>query len=280
MERGFTEFLKKKALRLLILQYYKKQPKDQITNEIREVIEYLKHRPVNIFPYSFKDKYKARDIDLKHDAKLNLYYVMMDNKRLYYKNGNDRSRAKKYFNSIIKEQDPLSPHRYLTDNFSVAENQVVADVGAAEGNFGLSIIEKASKLYIFEPEKIWQKALQATFKPWKDKVVIVSKMVSDENSENSISLDQYFSDRLKPDFIKIDVEGFEGKVIKGSSKIIEEKRKIKLAICTYHKQDDYDKFSLFFKNAGFSTSSSPGYMIFRKEIKKPYLRRGILRVQR
>jgi hypothetical protein len=105
-------------------------------------------------------------------------------------------------------------------------------------------------------------------------------MVSDENSENSVSLNRFFAEREKPDFIKIDVEGFENKVIMGSSKIFEDKRNIKLAICTYHKQDDFDTFSLFFKNAGFSTSSSPGYMIFRRAIKKPYLRRGILRVWR
>ncbi len=278
MKRGFTEFLKKKALRFLILQYYRKQPKDQITEEIREVVEYLKRRPVNIFPYNFKDKYKVGDIDVKLDSKLNLYYVMMDGKRLYYKNGLNKLKTRKYFKALITEQDPLSPHLYLTDTFNVEENQIVVDIGAADGNFGLSIIEKVSKLYLFEPQKSWHKALQATFKPWEDKVEIVSKMVSNENSENSVSLDQYFSEKTKPDFIKIDVEGFEKKVIMGSRKIFEDKRKIKLAICTYHKQDDFDNLSLFFKNEGFSTSSSRGFMIFRKAIKKPYLRRGILRV--
>ena len=55
--------------------------------------------------------------------------------------------------------------------------EIVVDIGAADGNFGLSIIEKVSKLYLFEPQKSWHKALQATFKPWEDKVEIVSKMV-------------------------------------------------------------------------------------------------------
>jgi hypothetical protein len=280
LKRGFTEFLKRKALRFLILQYYRKQPEDQITEEIRKVIEYLQHHPVNIFPYNFKDKYKIGDIDIQLDARLNLYYVMMDGKKLYYKNGSNMRKARKYFKAIITEQDPLSPHRYLTDNFNVEENQIVADIGSGDGNFGLSIVEKVRKLFLFEPEKSWHKALQATFKPWQDKIEIVSKMVSDENSENSVSLNRFFAEREKPDFIKIDVEGFENKVIMGSSKIFEDKRNIKLAICTYHKQDDFDTFSLFFKNAGFSTSSSPGYMIFRRAIKKPYLRRGILRVWR
>ena len=278
MKRGFTEFLKRKALRFLILQYYRKQPEDQITEEIRKVIEYLQHHPVNIFPYNFKDKYKIGDIDIQLDARLNLYYVMMDGKKLYYKNGSNMRKARKYFKAIITEQDPLSPHRYLTDNFNVEENQIVADIGSGDGNFGLSIVEKVRKLYLFEPEENWHKSLKATFKPWEDKVEIVSKIVSVEDSENSVSLDQYFSEKTKPDFIKADVEGFENKVIMGSSKIFEDKRKIKLAICTYHNQDDFDRFSLFFKNLGFSTSSSPGYMIFRKVIKKPYLRRGILRV--
>ena len=80
MGRGFNQFLKRKTLRFFILNYYRNQPKDQITEEIREVLEYLKRRPINIFPYKFKDKYKARDIDVELDTEHNLYYSIIDEK--------------------------------------------------------------------------------------------------------------------------------------------------------------------------------------------------------
>jgi hypothetical protein len=277
LKKKFKEFLKRKALRLLILQYYRKQPLDKITDEIREVLEYLKHRPVNVFPYTFKDKYKVADMDVKLDTELNLFYVMFEGKRMYYKDGQNKLKAKKYFRAVISEQDPRSPHRYLVDDFNVEKDEIVVDIGAAEGIFGLMIIDKVSKLYLFEPDNNWHKALHATFKPWENKIEIVPKMVSDLDSQDSTSLDRYFANRKGPDFIKIDVDGVEEKVIMGSRKIFNEKKKPKVAICTYHFQEDAEAFSKFFKNAGFSTCFSRGYMIYRVAIKKPYLRRGVLR---
>jgi len=176
-KKRFTEFLKRKALRLLILQYYRKQPLDEITEEIREVLEYLKRRPVNIFPYTFKDKYKVADIDVKLDTELNLFYVMFEGKRMYYKDGKYKLKAKKYFRAVISEQDPLSPHRYLVDDFNVEKDEIVADIGAAEGIFGLMIIDKVGKIYLFEPDNKWHQALHATFKPWENKIEIVPKIV-------------------------------------------------------------------------------------------------------
>jgi hypothetical protein len=37
----------------------------------------------------------------------------------------------------MREQDPDSPHRYLTDSFTIGNDDVLADIGAAEGNFSL-----------------------------------------------------------------------------------------------------------------------------------------------
>ena len=107
---------------------------------------------------------------------------------------------------IAVEQDSASPHRYLTDNFNVTEGSVIADVGAAEGNFSLSVIEKVAHTYIFEPDPAWVKALEATFAPWIEKVTIVQKLVGNQTTGNYITLDDYFRDKNKPDFIKADVD--------------------------------------------------------------------------
>jgi predicted RNA methylase len=52
--------------------------------------------------------------------------------------------------------------RYTTSVFNQADD-VVADLGAAEGNFSLSIINKVKKIYIFEYDKEWVEALKAPF---------------------------------------------------------------------------------------------------------------------
>jgi 16S rRNA A1518/A1519 N6-dimethyltransferase RsmA/KsgA/DIM1 with predicted DNA glycosylase/AP lyase activity len=48
----------------------------------------------------------------------------------------------------------------------VAEGDVVVDAGAAEGNFALSVIDKASKVYIIEGDAGWCEALRQTFLPY------------------------------------------------------------------------------------------------------------------
>lgn len=47
---------------------------------------------------------------------------------------------------------------------------MIADIGSAEGNFSLSNIENVKKVYLFESDKEWIEALEATFRPWRDKV--------------------------------------------------------------------------------------------------------------
>lgn len=94
------------------------------------------------------------------------------------------------------------------------------DCGVAEGNFGLSIVEKCKKFYLFEPEEQWMEPLKATFAPWKDKVVIVQKYLSDTTDEINTTLDDYFSDKEYPNFLKLDGEGYEERLLLGTKKIL------------------------------------------------------------
>lgn len=62
-------------------------------------------------------------------------------------------------------------------------------------------------------------------------------IVDKENAVKAIALDEFLKNE-KVTFIKMDIEGLEMKAIKGASKIIKE-QKPRLAICIYHKPDDF-----------------------------------------
>lgn len=255
---------------------------DRVLNdEQREVYEYLQNNKLSVFPYTFPEKYSPEGIVLEKDLEKGLLYTLWEGKKLYFKNGHERRKAQVYFNSLLLEQDPLSPHRYLTDNFDVSAGDVIVDVGAAEGNFSLSVIEKVKQVYIFEVEKDWIKALEATFEPWKEKVKIVQKYVSDIDNEQCIRLDTYFKDNQKVNFIKADVEGAEAQVLNGAKGVINEQKDLKIAICTYHRQKDAQILDKLLKAQGFVNHFSDKYMIFHygrnNVVEPPYLRKAILR---
>jgi hypothetical protein len=179
----------------------------------------------------------------------------------------------------MREQDINSPHRYLTDSFTANHNDVLADIGAAEGNFSLAVIDKIRKVYIFEYDKEWIEALRATFAPWPDKVEIISKFVSDKNDESNIRFDTFFESRKDINFLKIDVDGAEAIVLNSCDEVFKTPMPFKIALCTYHKNDDEKDFTSLLKNYGFTVAPSKGYMInyYDKKMKAPYLRRGLVR---
>ena len=64
--------------------------------------------------------------------------------------------------------------------------------------------------------------------------------------------------------------------------LIQKSKEMKIALCTYHAQEDYEKYSKILKSFGFEVSHSNGYMIFYwdKNLDYPYLRRGVLRAKK
>jgi len=267
-----------KNLKEAIFRYFTVFP-ELVTNEIQQVLNYLKGNPIAIFPYPFQKKYRPEDIEVLFDSTKGLHYVMLDGKRLYFKKRWGIKRIQHSFNELTREQDPESPHRYLTEQFKIEEGEVLVDIGVAEGNFALGAIEKASGLILFETDKEWIEALNATFEPWKEKVQIVNKFVSDVTNEKQTTLDDFISLGTKISFLKIDVDGAESRLLDGCKRILSDQHPLKIALCTYHKQDDEKDFKALLTRNGFTTSHSDGYMLYYydKEMKAPYLRRGLIR---
>ncbi|MDO5970556.1 FkbM family methyltransferase [Flavivirga aquimarina] len=268
----------KASLRNNILTYHEANNDE----EIKEVVTYLQKNPVSVFPYNFAKKYKKEVIEVYFDQSNGLRYVMHQNKRLYFKKNMTDKAIKSLYYGLLLDQDKNSPHLYITDNFNLDRHDVVADVGAAEGNFSLSIIESVRKIYLFEPDEEWIEPLKATFEPWKDKVVIINKFVTNFESESTISMNSFYKKNPDITFFKVDIEGEEQNFLNSCESILKKHINLKIAICTYHKQDDEKAFMTQLKSYGFTAQTSRGYMIYMydKNLDVPYLRRGLIRAQK
>jgi predicted RNA methylase len=269
----------KKSLRKKILKHFASLPENEINSEQGEVLKFLENNPVKIFPYPFYDNYSPEKIEVFSDKKTGMRYVMQDGKRLYFKKRWGEKRIKKAYSDLVREQDISSPHRYLTGNFTAGANDVIADIGAAEGNFSLSVIENVRKVYLFEYDREWAEALKVTFAPWSEKVEIVNKYVSDHNDEKHVRFDTFFENHPDINFLKIDVDGAESIVLDSCDNVFKTGRSFKVALCTYHKNNDEKDFTRLMQEHGFRVTPSSGYMIhyYDKKMKAPYLRRGLIR---
>jgi hypothetical protein len=272
----------KKSLRHKILNYFASIPENEVNVEQKEVLKYLETNPVRIFPYQFHDNYSPDKIEVIYDRENGMRYVLQEGKRLYFKKRWSEKRIKRAYCDLMREQDPESPHRYLTGSFMIGKEDVLADIGAAEGNFSLAVIEKIKKVYLFEYDPEWIAALKATFAPWPEKVEIINKYVAGRDDASHIRFDTFYGNKKDITFLKIDVDGAESVVLNSCDEIFGSKKALKIALCTYHKNNDEKDFSLLLKSYGFKITPSSGYMIhyYDKKMKAPYLRRGLIRAIR
>jgi hypothetical protein len=263
--------LLKKSLRKKILAHFSALPAGKVNDEQREVVKFLENNEVRIFPYPFNDNYPADKIEVFKDPSNGLKFVLQDGKRLYFKRRWNEARIKRAYSDLTREQDHVSPHRYLTDSFTIGSNDVLADIGAAEANFTLAVIDKIKKAYLFEYDKEWAEALNA-----------INKYVSDHDDDSHIRFDTFFRMNSDLTFLKIDVDGAESIVLDSCNEVFKTPVPFKVALCTYHKDNDEIDFTRLLKNHGFNVTPSKGYMIhfYDKKMKAPYLRRGLIRAVR
>ena len=268
---------KKKKVRKRILDHFTQFPSGD--KEISDAVDYLSSHPLTTFFGAFQERYIAEEVAVYVDPSNGLPYVITGGKRLYFKRSQNRRTVQLMFNGLRIEQDEHAPHCYTDVDFPVTEDEILADVGCAEGYFSLMNIEKTKRIYLFEQDREWIEALEATFTPWREKISIIPKYVSDRNNSNEITLDNYFKEtEEKPGFYKIDVEGAEASVLKGMEELLH--APVKVALCTYHHQHDYDLFSRFFEEHLFHHRPNSGVMIYQNDLKRmepPFFRRCMIK---
>jgi hypothetical protein len=270
-----------KANRKAVLQYFKTQDNGSLSPEILEGINYLKSHKFSPFPYKWTQKYDSLLTDVFRDEKLNQYYILFEEKSMYFPARFTESQVIWAARSIYKEQDPQSPHLYLTSDFQVDADSIVIDAGVAEGNFGLAVVDKVKRLYLIESDAEWMDSIKLTFAPWKEKVVFVEKFMSDEAGETTTSIDSL----IKPDanekyFIKMDIEGFEQKALAGMKNLASSGCPVKMNVCTYHQPNALNEIEAIVEGYGFKYQISDGYVLFFQPGEQPSFRKVLIRAEK
>lgn len=246
----------------LLKEIMSEKYKDSEDKEIQDTIAFWKENELTFFNQF--ESAPATYEKVFWDTENNMPFIMYEGKRLYYprdyrgfciRNGDMYAVSYREMEQHIK-----SPHRYLTDKICIEDGDAVVDAGAREGDFALPYIEKISRLYLFECDMGWVKALEMTYQDYRDKVVIIPKMLSDKVDENSTTLSDILGGQ-KVDFIKMDIEGAEAGALSASEELLED-NDIKCAICSYHRKNDQDDIERILSRHGYHCSESEGYVVF------------------
>lgn len=234
--------------------------------------------------YDNKEEHPSREVF--YDEKADLFYILFEGKKKMYltRDWDDScyvlSNGKRYtWDDMWAEQDSNSPHLYEDGEVVVRKGDVLIDCGACEGNFTLHNIDKISKAYLIENNPGWLEALRYTFEPYKDKVIIVDKFVSDNDGDGNITIDTLVKNN-KVDYIKMDIEGAEESALLGAKRTFENNKDIRCSICAYHKHGDEGRITKMLEQYGLKCAPSKGYMLFLCDDdvwEFPEFRRGVVR---
>lgn len=275
---------------ILALEQMKTFVNDERSQPYKEELEFVLKNGIRNFPY--EQQKTLETVETGFDQSKKMPFVLHQGKRLYFPSDFSPKDAERQYRGFIEKENLLgggymkkAPHQYQTDNFKVEPGDVFVDVGAAEGLVALDVVEKVSKLYIIESNRYWIPALKATFEPFKEKCVIVHKLVSNKNSRSSITLSKLLAEEMsRPIFIKMDIEGYETSVLESSVDFLAQAPCAKVACCTYHKHDDAERIVAFFDRLGYHHEFSDGWMlqwiIEDDPLYPPFFRHGVLRARK
>lgn len=258
----------------------------QVFPNLRQEADYILQNGWCMYPYRALSA--QCEIKTGYDRELRLPFVMHRDKRLYFPKSYSEAKCRQSYYSLTQSDCILGgkhmekqPHQYQSETFKIEKGDVLADVGCAEGLLALDKIEEVEKVFLFEGDSKWVPALQATFRSYMDKVVIINKFVADKDSDTTITLKTALRDVSDKDvFIKMDIEGAEVEVLEGSRDFLSFSKNIKLACCTYHHQADADIMVTLYEEMGYQHEFSEGFMYFKaydSQFLFPYFRHCVLR---
>lgn len=253
--------------------------------EIQEVLDFLKTNKPQLIPYDYTKKYDLNNVKIYFDTSIKLPYGIYEDiysgkhYKIFFPASYTNIQIQQAIAQAGIEQHEKSPHKYLTEKFNISEGNTAVFAGASDCIFCLSIIEKFNSVYLFEADNEWFEPMKATLSQYQNKIHIVNKYISDEDSENEVRLDTFFSGRENEiDYIQADIEGSENLLVKGATTILKKNKKIKLSLCSYHTLSQQTELTLLLQAYGLKVITSAGYMILWMQypLKAPFLRKGVI----
>ena len=242
-------------------------------NEIEQAYKAWGIASYSPYPYIWKKEYDQQYYKVNVDKVNDLPYVSHNGKKLYFKRDMLASTEATY-RALLIEQDKRSAHRYV-DSYEELKGKTLLDIGAAEAIFTLDTIEYIDHAYLFECDESWIEALEATFAPWKDKITIVRKYVSDVDDDNNITLDRFIQDEgrfIDNLFLKMDIEGYERKALKGAVHILSHGKPVSGSVCIYHLPDDPSVIESLLQEYDLQTLIHTGYLYMAWEMRPGVIR--------
>jgi len=235
-----------------------------------------------VYPYPFCDNYMNGVSCVKVEQGPNgLPYVMHKGRPLYFPPQWGQLIPYKY-RYLCMEQDPESPHRYLTPALEGGTFDVLIDAGCAEGMLALELADRVGRIVLVECDPLWLPCLAATFAPWKDKVILVPKKLSDTDSADSVTLATLARElRITNALLKMDIEGYEAQALRGAGALATYAAAV--LCCTYHRAGDAALLPAALEGLGYAAELSRGWMLFASPPEwlplpePPYFRKGLVR---
>jgi FkbM family methyltransferase len=184
------------------------------------------------------------------------------------------------------ELSPYSTHNYF-DLYRPGPEDIVFDIGACEGSFGLRCLQKykAKKVYFFEPVPLTCAALRLTLEKYLlgGRAEIHSTAIADTEGEVVFSddplnvngahilsgasaegekvpvttIDKFVEQQgiAKLSLLKMDIEGAEMSALSGARETLRKLRPHVL-VCAYHRPGDYQDIYDFFAQNGYELVKS------------------------
>ena len=266
-----------------MIKYLKKQDDNEIKKLLPEIQSEGKLRMIYGSWVKQYEKRNNKILKEKNGLKYVNHKCIDDSvKKMYFSKKMSSASCRLYYESIIIEQDSKSPHFYFSEKVKekLKQGGTVLDLGGAEGVFALECVNYADKVLCFEADEKWIAPLKKTFAPYKNKIKLVRKFVSDVSEGEFITLDHYFSKKIPTDIsvIKMDIEGFEQKALLGMKKTLEKNPDAIVLVCAYHTPEAEKEINEIMQNMGYTGEKRKGFIFCwaGEDFVEPYARRGVI----